>query len=200
MWHWLWDREYCLGLLLPSCQNTFCSFLLCFTHTPIGIFQFLSTILSLRPDSLSQPSSDMTEVSGRQTVVFLCCVWVGAERLADISGNPSEGAGSVSLLPELFRQGICRISSEKPKNREGPLDSKYSSRDVCHDHRLFILSNWAIGLSITKPLRPQGSILKTVNHRSQVVALKIEVQTHTKEENDSNREIKKEAFENHKLE
>lgn len=159
MWHWLWDRENCLGLLLPSCQNTFCSFLLCFTRTPIGIFQFLSTILSLRPDCLPLPGSGRTEVSGWQRLDYLYCVWVGAERAANISVNLSKGTGSVSLLLKLFKLGICHISSKKPINTESPLDSKCRSRDLCHNHRLFISPDGVTGLNSKMPMRIQGSYL-----------------------------------------
>lgn len=79
MWHWLWDRENCLGLLLPSCQNTFCSFLLCFAHTPFQSSPFLSLslMLPLLLHSLSLAGSGRTgqrwEV-GRQRSVYAAFV------------------------------------------------------------------------------------------------------------------------------
>lgn len=114
MWHWLWDRENCLGLLLPSCQNTFCSFLLCFTRAPIWSFTNFSLPYYHRVQILSPCLALVGQRwTARQKEIYLYGVWCGTVSAVEISVNLSVGAGSVCLLPELFKQRICHISSDR---------------------------------------------------------------------------------------
>lgn len=75
-----YETENCLGLLLPSCQITFCSFLLCFPHTHIQVFcfslPFYHYVFFLSP-RLAPAGQDRGERSADRGPFMLSLSWSG---------------------------------------------------------------------------------------------------------------------------
>lgn len=119
MWHWLWD---CLGLLLPSCQNTFCSFLSCFTRTFSPSFQcfFFSHIITtskILSPCLALVGQDRGERSADRGL-FMLRLWLSSQSIC-LTGQEVSDCCRSFLSTESVTCPLAEV--EKPANTQWPM-------------------------------------------------------------------------------